>query len=567
MTDSSQDVLAAWSAFQGMSNKLLPAGLACERGVFGKEPVATSDFHWIAASPKFSGQSARLERELVLGSEDGPARDILVWRSRGDLHQAVRCYPARAPDASGRSGLEKQVLEWRRPADLPAALGAAVLLPVVAGLDESAWSGQTPDPMAEGFFVPLASLTVDDLPIRLAQIVSTLEDGRRELRETLGIDVLGELYARLLAGQRAIRLDQLDAPLSAAALVALLAPLERKVADELCVISWLPSSVFDEKRLRNQGWDLVLGSDAAASRSSSRRLDSRLLDAGMRLADALLAEAIERPTRDETTAPAQDSGDLEHTPALLSLWGPSQSGKTVFLAQLYWHLSNTDHPDWRIRARDGDSVEFFHRLRRRIYENNVFPKATAIGTVEKIVCDLEHKRTGQVARISLEDRAGGDFTDKDLIDEVKQRLLDAKGLVLLLDPTRDHQAIIGELAYAFDKLGVDADRDGRDTRPVAVCVTKADRLISGPEDYRAAIDDPAGFLKGEEELTQVLNNLRNKFTNTELFPVSAAGIRLGFGATEPVVFYDEELLPRINSEGEPFNLVAPIDWLVRKLSE
>jgi hypothetical protein len=36
------------------------------------------------------------------------------------------------------------------------------------------------------------------------------------------------------------------------------------------------------------------------------------------------------------------------------------------------------------------------------------------------------------------------------------------------------------------------------------------------------------------------------------------------GAIEPVFFYDEALRPRINS-GPPFNLMAPIDWLIREL--
>ena len=35
-------------------------------------------------------------------------------------------------------------------------------------------------------------------------------------------------------------------------------------------------------------------------------------------------------------------------------------------------------------------------------------------------------------------------------------------------------------------------------------------------------------------------------------------------AIEPVVFYDETLRPRINC-GPPFNLLAPIDWLIRQV--
>ena len=51
------------------------------------------------------------------------------WRTLADQCFALVSYPSRAIDTAGRSSfLEKQVLAWRRPIGIPAALGALLLL-------------------------------------------------------------------------------------------------------------------------------------------------------------------------------------------------------------------------------------------------------------------------------------------------------------------------------------------------------------------------------------------------------------------------------------------------------
>jgi hypothetical protein len=78
-----------------------------------------------------------------------------------------------------------------------------------------------------------------------------------------------------------------------------------------------------------------------------------------------------------------------------------------------------------------------------------------------------------------------------------------------------------------------------------------------------ALREPAEFAAAHLD-ARLLNYLESRFARFALFPVSAAGVRMQHGAIEPVFFYDEALRPRINS-GPPFNLMAPIDWLIREL--
>ncbi len=558
-----KDSLPPWPAFAGLTNPL-PERIHCERGVLGKVPGEDLDFRWIAASPGFSGPTSDLARRLALGRED-VARQILLWHSDARLHRAIRCYPGRSPDAQGRAFLEKQVLEWQSAPELPAALGALILLPLAATLDDSVWQGRPRDPFSERHFV---ALDTDDLPhpdLDPAALDRVLRTGTAELRERLRAEDLAALYARLLAGHRGILPSRTIDPLSPAGLAALLLPLPRPIADRISLIGWLPSSQASLDGLKAH-WDLILGNDLAeqpgmpADPAPSPEQQS----IGLSLARSVLANdpgAISGgpvPTASATTAaPAPE-------PARLTLWGPSGSGKTVFLGQLYWQLSQSDDADWDIYPGER-GLDYFEMLRERMYSANAFPPGTQAGTTLDIVCHLRHRRTQELVTLSLEDRAGEDY--EGLHQEVLDRLLKAHGIILLLDPQRRDDRVFGEISHTFDRILVASGAaSGRvaqkDPRPVAVCVTKADELIETPEDYRLAIAEPEAFAQQHVD-RRLLGYLESRFARFALFPVSAAGVRMQHGAIEPVVFYDESLRPRINS-GRPFNLLAPVDWLIRQ---
>ncbi|WP_020502754.1 TRAFAC clade GTPase domain-containing protein [Lamprocystis purpurea] len=567
---SDQDPLSSWPALAGLP-RTLPTALRCELGVLGKAPGDAADFHWIAAGAGFSGPTSDLARHLGLGSED-VMRATLLWRSDANLYQAVHCYPGRAPDTQGRPFLEKQVLEWQRPDDLPAVLGALILLPLAATVDDSVWQGRERDPFAEHLFVTLG---VDQVPrptVDPVLLLRTIRAGTAELRRRFREADLGVLYARLLAGQRGCFPPQPLEPLGPAALAALLLPLPRVIADRASLIAWLPSTSPAPETLR-QHWDLILGSDgslpppAAVDPVTGAAPDAGILAQGSAMAAAIFRDDPRDLARTTVPRSSGASGGSAPEPTRLTLWGPSGSGKTVFLGQLYWQLSGADGGDWDIYP--GDSgLDFFEMMRDTLYSRNAFPPGTALGTSLNLVCRLRHRHTGEQVTLALEDRAGADY--EALHSEVLERLLQADGIILLLDPNRRDDRVFNEVSHTFERTLLAAGQGsasggpaGQDPRPVAVCVTKADELIATPEDYRMALREPAEFAAAHLD-ARLLNYLESRFARFALFPVSAAGVRMQHGAIEPVFFYDEALRPRINS-GPPFNLMAPIDWLIREL--
>ena len=190
----------------------------------------------------------------------------------------------------------------------------------------------------------------------------------------------------------------------------------------------------------------------------------------------------------------------------------------------------------------------------------------APGTRLAILCHLAHRDTGERVTLALEDRAGADF--ESLHPEVEAGLLAADGIVLLLDPRRADDRVFYEVSHTCERIllaaGAAAGRAAAcDPRPVAVCLTKADELLETADDYAAALADPGGFAAAHIG-PRLCDYLETRFARLALFPVSAAGVRMRFGALEPVVFFDECLRPRVDC-GEPFNLLAPIDWLIRQV--
>ena len=555
--------LTAWPAVAGLPTTL-PAHLSCERGVLGKEPGGDTDFHWIAATSAFSGLSGDLQRQLALGPED-VYRPTLLWHCDGELFQAVRCYPARSPDARGRTFLEKQVIEWRRSDGLPAAAAALVLLPYAAAVDDSIWSGREGDrdSFSEHLFI---SLTGDAIPrpaLDPDALAATAAQGLAELRDQLGEDQLALLYARLLAGHRGIFLPQRIEPLGPAALAALMLPLPADISEQLSLIGWLPSSYSDADKLRRQ-WQLILGGAGLAHPAAASDPDptAQQLDRAGDMARAVAqgsAAALSgspRPVSPSQTAPTGGKAPLK-----LTVWGPSGSGKTVFLAQLYWSISDSSNCDWDIFPGD-KGLDFFEQMLDRMNSGNAFPPPTQVGDKLDIICHLHNRSTGVEATLALVDRAGADY--EGLHDDVREELLEADGIVLLLDPTRRDDRILQEITRTFDRMQLAAGRGiEKDPRPVAVCMTKADERIETPEDYRLATSDFDAFSRPYIE-QNLLKHLDRRLSRTSLFPISAAGLHLRHGAIEPVVFYDESLNPRINS-GSSFNLLAPIDWLIREI--
>jgi hypothetical protein len=554
MTANSNTLL--WPAIAAGAGDL-PSAISCERGIWGKVHASPADFHWIAMTPGFSGPSRHFEHELPLGAEDAPVRATL-WRVIGDLCHAVSLVPSGALDATGRTGfVEKHVLEWRRPPNVPAAAGALLLLPAAARFDAIDWSEPRDD-------VRWSDDDIDALdpvpPLPLA-LDAALAEGLRALTQATTEEALAELYSNLLAGNRAVTLAGAVEPLPPEALAALLLPLPRDVADTVSIAGWLPSTWISQGDAAaiERKWHVVIGGKATEHSSPS----PEHLAQGQTMAQSIFRQRPPHPMHTERSATAPSSSEKS---VRLALWGPAAAGKTALVANLFLDANDTQ---WAVFPTQ-QSLGYVDKLRGRMKLGNHFPVATRIGEPQGIEYYFEHRASGTVALLQLEDRAG---TESETVEDeatggavsLKRRLGAADGLVVLFDPTKEPHHLASLVSRTFELLHVASGRKtGRDPRPIAVCVSKADLLIENPDDFRKAVESPDEFVR--ERVTSVVGAIDRYCSNYRFFPLSAAGVRLRLGIIEPVVFIDEALEPRICPGGIPFNLMAPFTWLLNQLT-
>lgn len=243
----------------------------------------------------------------------------------------------------------------------------------------------------------------------------------------------------------------------------------------------------------------------------------------------------------------------------IALWGLSSSGKTAFLAQLYLQPSS----EWEVYP--GPESQSFLDLVQPHLERNQFPLKTAIKSIEKVDYTVRQRTTGKEMHLVVEDRAGEEYLIRELTDEGKKRLNDARGLVLLFDPESNQRGLEQNVEKTLTRLNWYSGRGSRkDERPIAICLSKSDLFIQSPEDLQRAIDRPRDFVL--EKISPHLLSWVDKFcSNYELFPVSSVGVRLRYGAIEPVVFRDETLKLRLGSGGDPVNLLQPLAWLMERI--
>ncbi len=551
--------LPAWPALDAGDHPF-PQRLGYERAVWGKVHASPGDYRWIAASPSFAPALQQIERELQLGSEDVPER-ATHWRNTGEHCLAMVCYPSRAADAAGRSNfLEKQILAWRRPAEVPAVLGALLLLPRIAQADDDIWW----DKPAQSRWSEDDTLSIPPedhppVPVSPDTLAEAVARGTAELRAALHEDSLTDLYAHILAGHRAVPLAGLAAPLGPEAVAALLLPLPRALADGYSVAGWLPSRRLPDLAELQRCWGVVLGGATLpppppVSPSPEQRRQAQTL------AQAILANdpAILTGAPTPAAAPVAVSGGP--SPIRLAMWGPSSAGKTALLAKLY--LEDDEEIDWEVFP-TATSLQFIQDMRAHMRTSNAFPPATT-GSVEQIEYQFRHRLAGTEASLRLEDRAGSE--SEKLTDAIRVQLGEAHGLVLVFDPLAEGSSLESQVWRTLEHVHVASGRRvHKDSRPIAVCVSKADVLIETIDDLRSAREDPDGFVRRRDRMGLV-KALDRFCSNYRLFPVSAAGIRVRHGVIEPVVFYDEGLSPRLCPGGRPLNVKAPFAWLLEQVT-
>jgi Double-GTPase 2 len=265
------------------------------------------------------------------------------------------------------------------------------------------------------------------------------------------------------------------------------------------------------------------------------------------------------PEEQNLGSPPAPTGDALQ----ICLWGPTASGKTALIAQLFLDFKSSP-TEWEIFPTPR-CLAFTETMRASIVRADRFPEPTTGGHSDEVVYDFINRQTGLEASLSVEDRAGRDYErlqDGALLD----RLAAADGLLLLVDLGREAGQLKDELSKTLDRLHV-ARHGGprKDRRPVAVCVSKSDLLVHSPADLRQALTSPKDF--AQRHLPQALiEKVDGLYGRYRFFPVSAAGVWLNWGTVEPAVFLDETLTPRLRSGGRPLNLAAPFTWLLDELA-
>jgi len=299
-----------WPALSAAS-LLIESELTYRRAVWGKVHGERSDFRWIAASVGMRPTEQQID--WYLGSEDAPIAATMWKLGAEGVHYAVACYPSRAFDAAGRSGfLEKQVLEWRGPSDLPPAAAAFFLLRHAAALDDTVWWGRQRglDWTQPETILEIAPEQSPPLKFDAYDLADTINAGISEILKALGgteqaRTALARLYADILKGQRPAFLRVLGGPLGPPALAALLLPLPRERSDRVALASWLPSSRFRIEDLTAR-WDVIVIGEkhSVPVNSTPANVDAeRMAEALVQNRPELLAtihSAAERPSKLES---------------------------------------------------------------------------------------------------------------------------------------------------------------------------------------------------------------------------------------------------------------------------
>src|SRR5215469_18444454 len=120
---------------------------------------------------------------------------------------------------------------------------------------------------------------------------------------------------------------------------------------------------------------------------------------------------------------------------MIVLWGPSSSGKTALLANLYLRSALIES-DWEVFPTDTSMPEIIKYSQRMEYQNE-FPMGTEMveGAERDITYQFRNKKTGKQFTFETKDRAGARFQGE-MDPGVLESLKSADGIVLFLDYNR-----------------------------------------------------------------------------------------------------------------------------------
>jgi hypothetical protein len=273
----------------------------------------------------------------------------------------------------------------------------------------------------------------------------------------------------------------------------------------------------------------------------------------------------------------------------VSMWGPTSSGKTTYIAMVYGSVLMTDKSPWLIRPNDFPAREFV-RENYSLLRKGIFPPQTSL--MEPVYynylfrqCDEESEeefkpKSGWAGRLSdilsfspieelddpynlqdgilvqFADVAGEAYNSVRLDDPLWDNLASSNALICLIDPNdaSDHFDIALNLLSNLDFKMRDGRMGGDTWLPqyVAFCFSQCDT-----EAFRHFINDPKSIVQHLQQ-TQNLNidRLLRQYVNKErlkYFTVSAIGTEVSVnGGT----IQNPHLI-------KPINVLEPLKWLFR----
>nr|VFJ49972.1 MAG: hypothetical protein BECKDK2373C_GA0170839_102722 [Candidatus Kentron sp. DK] len=267
-------------------------------------------------------------------------------------------------------------------------------------------------------------------------------------------------------------------------------------------------------------------------------------------------------------APSQDgpSRTMDQDGLELATWGIAAAGKTVLMMQLYLATRGRESGPWSVIP-DKETVPYMKKLRNTMEKERRFPSATLRESQVPIIYHFQNREDGRRARLQLVDRAGALWEDVDNDPELTGQLASAHGVALLVDPI-ENENNFHRLEDTLNALFHARGNEIGDSRPIALCLTKADTWIRSWEELVEARDDPDTYsrrwLENRDSHSRILNYLSDHCPNARLFPVSAIGIHARFCHIQPAAYFDDRLDSRILPGGEPLNILEPFLWLIEQ---
>ena len=169
---------------------------------------------------------------------------------------------------------------------------------------------------------------------------------------------------------------------------------------------------------------------------------------------------INMPGRQQKAQPA-DSAPLKPQPIRLGVWGPPNSGKTVYMSMLHHYLMDPEYSPWKIELTDQDTIDFVRNNLHNIRTKGEFvdPTNPMENNIQKIytyklVNKVEKK---MIIELKFFDLAGEYYLSSDRTKEfrneenrklsVAQHLNSCHGILFLLSPLEEDKPHLKDLSY------------------------------------------------------------------------------------------------------------------------